>query len=49
LGEATRGPARKIHEPFGNRQGLTTESRRQIIARIMEIAEENDDIIKYAA
>lgn len=37
-----------VSEPFLHLPGITAK-RRQIIARIMEIAEKNDDIIKYAA
>lgn len=37
-----------VSEPFLHLPGVTAK-RRQIIARIMEIAEKNDDIIKYAA
>jgi type I restriction enzyme R subunit len=37
-----------VSEPFLTLPGIT-EKRRQIIARVMEIAEKNDDLIKYAA
>ena len=36
-----------VSKPFMRLPGLT-QKRKQIIARIMEIAEKNDDIIKYA-
>lgn len=36
-----------ISKPFMNLPGLT-QKRKQVIARIMEISEKNDDIIRYA-